>query len=52
MFAKTGIPDAENDGSGDLDSEFLGSCAGWTEKDRTLRKHTPKAKKKRKASKR
>jgi hypothetical protein len=27
MFAKTGIPDAENDGRGDSDSEFLGSCA-------------------------
>jgi hypothetical protein len=51
MFAKTGIPDAEDDGRGDSDSEFLGSCAGWTENDRTLRKHTPKAKK-RKASKR
>ncbi|MFN9981594.1 MAG: hypothetical protein ACK53Y_16840, partial [bacterium] len=36
MFAKTGIPDAENDGSGDSDSDFLGSCAGWTENDRTL----------------
>jgi hypothetical protein len=46
MFAKTDIPDAENDGSGDSDSEFLGSCAGWTENDRTLRRHTPKAKKK------
>ena len=45
MFAKTGIPDAEDDGSGDSDSEFLGSCAGWTENDRTLRKHTPRAKK-------
>ena len=48
MFAKTGIPDAENDGSGDSDSEFLGSCAGWTENDRTLRRHTPKAIKKEK----
>jgi hypothetical protein len=46
MFAKTGIPDAGDDGSGDSDSEFLGSCAGWTENDRTLRKHTPKEKKK------
>jgi hypothetical protein len=46
MFAKTGIPDAEDNGSGDSDSEFVGSCAGWTENDRTLRKHTPKAKKK------
>jgi hypothetical protein len=48
MFAKTGIPDAENDGSSDSDSEFLGSCAGWTENDRTLRRHTPKAIKKEK----
>jgi len=48
MFAKTGIPDAEHDGSGDSDSEFLGSWAGWTENDRTLRKHTPKAIKKEK----
>jgi hypothetical protein len=48
MFAKTGIPDAENDGSGDSDSDFLGSCAGWTENGRTLRKHTPKAIKKEK----
>jgi hypothetical protein len=48
MFAKTGIPDTENDGSGDSDSDFLGSCAGWTENDRTLRKHTPKAIKKEK----
>ena len=45
MFAKTGIPDAGDDGSGDSDSEFVGSCAGWTENDRTLRKHTPRAKK-------
>jgi hypothetical protein len=43
MFARTGIPDAENDGSNDSDSEYLGGCAGWTENDRTLRKHTPKA---------
>jgi hypothetical protein len=43
MFAKTGILDTEIDNSGDSDSEFLGSCAGWTENDRTLRKHTPKA---------
>ena len=48
MFAKTGIPDTENDGSGDSDSDFQGSCAGWTENDRTLRKHTPKAIKKEK----
>jgi hypothetical protein len=48
MFAKTGIPDTEIDGSGDSDSDFLGSCGGWTENDRTLRKHTPKAIKKEK----
>jgi hypothetical protein len=42
MFAKTGIPDPESDGSHDSDSEFLGSCAGWTPNDRTLRKHVPK----------
>jgi hypothetical protein len=48
MFAKTGIPDAENDGSGDSDSEFLGSHANWIENDRTLRRHTPKATKKEK----
>ncbi|MFN9982155.1 MAG: hypothetical protein ACK53Y_19670, partial [bacterium] len=46
MFAKTGIPDAGDDGSGDSDSKFVGSCAGWTENDRTLRKHTPRAKNK------
>ncbi len=41
MFAKTGIPDPETDGSDDTDSEFLGSC-GWTPNDRTLRKHANK----------
>ncbi len=42
MFAKTGISDPETDGSDDTDSEFLGSCAGWTPNDRSLRKHAPK----------
>jgi hypothetical protein len=42
MLAKTGIPDPETDGSDDSDSEFLGSCAGWTPNDRSLRKHVPK----------
>jgi hypothetical protein len=41
MLAKTGILDPETDGSDDSDSEFLGSCAGWTPNDRSLRKHTP-----------
>jgi hypothetical protein len=41
MFAKTGIPDLETDGSDDTDSEFLGS-GGYTLNDRTLRKHVPK----------
>jgi len=45
MFAKTGIPDAEDNGSGDSDSEFVGSCAGWTENDRSLRRHTSAEKK-------
>jgi hypothetical protein len=38
MFAKTGIPDPETDGSDDTDSEFQGS-GGYTPNDRTLRKH-------------
>jgi len=42
MFAKTGIPDPETDGSDDTGSELLGSCAGWTPNDRSLRKHEPK----------
>ncbi len=29
-------------GSDDSDSEFLGSCAGWTPNDRSLRKYVPK----------
>jgi len=42
MFAKTGIPDPETDGSDDTDSEILGSYAGWTPNDRSLRKHVSK----------
>jgi hypothetical protein len=42
MFAKTDIPDPETDGSDDSDSEFLGSCAGRTPNDRSLRKHVLK----------
>jgi hypothetical protein len=38
MFAKTGIPDPETDGSDDTDSEFQGS-GGYALNDRTLRKH-------------
>jgi hypothetical protein len=38
MFAKTGIPDPETDGSDDTDSDFQGS-GGYTLNDRTLRKH-------------
>jgi len=38
MFAKTGIPDPEADGSDDTDSEFQGS-GGYTLNGRTLRKH-------------
>jgi hypothetical protein len=42
MFAKTGTPDPEAGCSDDSDSEFLGSCAGWTPNDRSLRKYVPK----------
>ena len=38
MFAKTGIPDPETDGSDDTDRDFQGS-GGYTPNDRTLRKH-------------